>query len=117
MGLNNAAMVVAAEALQDVLLYAQLHSAAAGGSGTSNVTAAARLPISWTTPTSDGDFGLDAPLNFAGGASAGAVYSVTLWDASTSGNYWGEFVLAGDTAFNAAGEYAVTALDLNGSAT
>lgn len=118
MPFNNAAMVVAANAIQDVALYGQLHSGAAGGSGTSNVTSAAREAITWATPTGLGDFALDAQLEFSGGAANGDVYSITLWSASTSGTYYGEFPLTtGDTAFNSAGEYYVTAIDLTGTAT
>jgi len=44
------------------------------------------------------------------------VFSVTIWSASTSGTLYGEFILSGETAFNAAGEYSVTSLNLDGSA-
>jgi len=117
MGFNNATMVVGASAIQAVTTHAQLHSAAAGSAGTTNVTSAARQAVTWTTPTGNGDYGLASPLNFTGGAGNGGVYSVTLWDASTGGNFRGEFVLTGDAAFNAAGEYSVTALGLDGTAT
>lgn len=117
MALSNSAMVLAANALRSNATHAQLHSAAAGAAGTSNVTSASRQAVSWSTATGDGDFGLTAPLNFAGGASGGAVYSVTLWTASTGGTFLGEFVLTGDSSFNAAGEYSVTAIDFDGSAT
>lgn len=115
-GLNDTAMAVAANALRAAMLYAQLHTAAAGGSGTSNVTTAARRPITWGSVTGAGDFGLSAQLDFTGGAANGPVYSVTLWSASTSGTYYGEFILGGDTAFNSSGLYSVTAIDLDGSA-
>lgn len=117
MPLNNAVMVAAANTIRADALYGQLHSAAAGSSGTSNVTSAARQAITWTTPTGAGSFGLTSQLSFTGGAANGAVYSVTLWSASTSGTFYGEFVLTGDTAFNSSGNYNVTAIDLTGSAT
>lgn len=113
----NPAMVVAANAMQAAMAYAQLHSAAAGGSGTSNVTTAPRRPIPWGTVTGDGDFGLASPLQFTGGTSNGLVYSVTLWSASSGGTYYAEFVLTGDAQFNSLGQYTVTAITLDGSAT
>jgi hypothetical protein len=110
-------MVVAANAIIGAAQYGQLHSAAAGSSGTSNVTTAARQPISWGTPSGAGSVVLASAISFTGGASSGAVYSVTLWSASTGGTFYGEFPLTGDSTFNSAGGYAVTAIDLVGSAT
>lgn len=118
MPLNNTAMVLGANAIKAVLGFAQLHSAAAGGSGTSNLTSAARQAATWTTPTGPGSFGLSTPIVFTGGAATGAIYSVTLWSASSGGTFYGEFpITSGDLTFNAAGVYTVTAIDLTGSAT
>ena|SRR6478609_4328289 len=117
MAWTNAAMVVAADALRGAAIGAQLHTAAAGGSGTSNVAGSSRVAVSWSAATSDGDFGLSSSLNFTGGSASGAVYSVTLWSNSSSGGtFYGEFVLTGDATFNASGEYTVTTLNFNGSA-
>lgn len=120
-GLNNAAMGVAATALKGVLLYAQLHSGLAGAAGTSNVTTAARKPVSWGTTSGAGDFGLAAQIDFTGGASNGPIQSVTLWSAITSGTFYGEFIVAATTpgvtpAFNSSGDFSLTSLDLDGSA-
>jgi len=113
-------MAVAAAALKDVLLYAQLHSAPAGTAGTANVSTAARQPITWGATTGAGDFALDEQLDFTGGEPDGDVYSLTLWSASTSGTFYGEFVIAGtpNTAnqFNSGGDYTVSSLTLDGSA-
>lgn len=118
MPLNNAAMVLAANTLRTNLAYAQLHSAAAGTSGTSNVTTAGRLAVTWAAATGPGTFTLLSALNFTGGAANGPVYSVTLWDASSGGNFYGEFPLTGgDTSFNSSGAYSVTMIDLTGTAT
>lgn len=116
MGLNNTAMGVAATALKNVLLYAQLHSAAAGSAGTSNVTTAARKSVSWSATTGNGDFGLASAINFTGGAANGPVYSVTLWSASTAGTFYGEFVIGGQAAFDNSGGYTLDSLNLDGSA-
>lgn len=116
-GFNNAAMTVGANAIKAVALYGQLHSAAAGGAGTSNVTSAARVAITWSTTTSNGDFTLASPLAFTGGAASGPVYSMTLWSASTSGTIYGEILNTGDATFNAAGQLSWTTLVADGSAT
>lgn len=116
-GLSNAAMILAANALRAGLLGAQLHSAAAGSSGTSNLCASSRKSVTWAAATANGDFGLSTQIDFTGGAASGPVYSVTLWSNSSSGGtFYGEFVLTGDVTFNAAGEYSVTVLNLDGSA-
>jgi hypothetical protein len=116
MALTDAAMVVAANALRSAITHAQLHSGDPGGSGTSNTTTADREAISWSSATSDGDFGLASALNFTGVESSGDVTHITLWTASTDGTHMGTFALSGDPAANAAGEYTVTALNFNGSA-
>lgn len=118
MALNNAAMVVAANALRAAMTHMQLHSGDPGVAGTSNVTTAARQPVTWTAATADGDFGLNAAVNFTGVAASGATQYVSLWSQLAAGGTWyGNFVLTGDQTANAAGEYTVTALNLNGSAT
>lgn len=116
MALSDAAMIVAANALRSAITHAQLHSGAPGGAGTSNVTSASRQAITWAAATSDGDFGLSSALNFTGVAASGAVQYVTLWSASTAGTFYGSYALTGDQTANAAGEYTVTAINLNGSA-
>jgi hypothetical protein len=116
MALSDAAMIVAANALRTAITHAQLHSAAPGGSGTSNVTSAARQAVTWAAATADGDFALSSAVNFTGVAASGAVQYVSLWSASTSGTFYGSYALTGDQTANAAGEYTVTALTVNGSA-
>lgn len=115
-GLNDNIMVVGANAMKALMTHAQLHTAAAGAAGTSNVTTAARQAITWAATTGAGDFGLASTLNFTGGAVNGPVYSVTVWSASSGGTFYGEFVLGGDVLFNGSGQYAVTVLNLDGSA-
>lgn len=96
-GLNDAAMTVAAEALQDVLLYAQLHTGPAGTTGQEHLSTAARAPITWGTVTGAGDFNLASDLNFTGGELGGPVYSVSLWSADRGGTA-GESGLGGVTS-------------------
>lgn len=108
MSLNATGLELATNALQAGLLYAQLHSAAAGTEGTDN-TVGGRQAIQWSAPV-DGEFGLLSQILFRGDSNAVA-YSLTLWDAEEDGTLYGEFTLAGDGVFNAQGEYAVTVLD------
>lgn len=116
MALNNPAMILAANALRTAMTHMQLHSADPGVAGTSNVTTAARQAITWSSASSDGDFGLSGAINFTGVAASGAATYVSLWSALTSGTWYGNFALTGDATANADGEYTVTALNLNGSA-
>ena len=84
-GLNDEAMTVAAEALKDILLYAQIHTGPAGSTGQEHLSTAARVPITWGTVTGAGDFNIASDLNFTGGELSGPVYSVTLWSADRGG--------------------------------
>ena len=115
MPFSDAAMVIAANSLRTACTHGQLHSAATNATGTTNVCTGSRQAITWSAATADGDFGLTAALNFTGITASGAVHSISLWSASTSGTYYGSFVLTGDANANAAGEYTVTTLNLNGS--
>lgn len=116
MALNNPAMVLAANALRTAMTHMQLHSADPGVAGTSNATSAARQPITWSAASADGDFGLSSAINFTGVAASGAATYVSLWSALTAGTWYGNFALTGDATANSAGEYTVTSLNLNGSA-
>lgn len=111
MPLNDDGFNLAASALQTGMLFAQLHSAAAGLTYTDNVCPTGRKALLWSTPQA-GDFGLRSALKFTGGDPGGPVYSVTLWDDEVEGTCYGEFVLtSGDTAFNGEGAYQITAID------
>ncbi|MCG7610328.1 hypothetical protein MHN83_23405 [Mycobacterium sp. CnD-18-1] len=117
MALNNAAMIVAANALRGAMVGMQIHAGDPGASGTANTTTAARKAIAWGAASGNGDFGLASPIMFTGGAASGAAQWVSLWSTSTTGGtHYGNFQLTGDQTFNSAGEYTVTALNMDGSA-
>lgn len=116
MALNNAAMVVAANALRSAITHAQIHSGDPGGAGTSNNHGVARQAITWTAATADGDFGLASALNFTGLTPGATCSWISTWSAVSAGTTYGNFALTGDTVANASGEFSVTALNLNGSA-
>jgi hypothetical protein len=111
-------MAIAANAVMAVLAYGQLHTADAGApTYTSNLTTAARQPLSWGTPGTHGSFALTTAVVFSGGSPGGTVATITLWSAPTGGVCYGQFNLAADTKFNSSGVYTVTAIDFNGTAT
>jgi len=116
MPLNNPAMIVAANALRGAITHAQLHSGDPGVSGVSNVIGT-RQAITWAAATSDGDFNLSSTLNWTGLTASQTATWISVWSASTSGTWYGNFQLTGDTAANASGEFSVVSLSLNGSAT
>jgi hypothetical protein len=117
MPLNNAAMLVGANAIRAAITHLQLHSGDPGSAGTSNVTSAARQPVSWSSVTNDGDFGLSASVAFTGVAANGATTYVSAWSALTGGTWYGSFQLFGTLTADASGNYTLTALNLNGVTT
>lgn len=118
MPISNAGMVIAANALRGAITHLQLHSADPGVNGTSNVTTAARKPVAWSAATADGDFGLSASIPFNGVASNGAVTWVSGWNQlAAGGTFLGRWQLTGDQTANAAGDYTLTSLNIDGSST
>lgn len=111
MALNDAALVVMANALDGVISHVAIHTAQPNASG-SNASSAARVAVNWTVDA-DGDLTNDALLSFTGGAASGAATHVGFWSASTSGTFYGWLALTGDQTFNAAGEYEIAAGDLD----
>lgn len=109
-------MIVAANALRTAMTHMQTHSGDPGAAGTSNPTTAARQPVTWAAATGDGDFDLASTVVFTGITPNGDVTYVTLWSALNGGTWYGNFQLSGDLVANSSGEYSVSALSLNGSA-
>lgn len=56
------------------------------------------------------------PYAFTGAAAAAATNAL-FFSAATAGTFYGFKALTGDQAFNAAGEYSITALTVTGSST
>lgn len=54
------------------------------------------------------------PYAYTGTPAAGATHAL-LFNASTAGTFYGYDALAGDQAFNAAGDYSLTSLTVTGS--
>lgn len=110
-GLNTAAIQVGAAAIAADINKVRLHTADASGSaGTTNQTTAGDKTVS---PTASAGVVTIPSTAFTGGAANGTIHGVSLWAGTT---YRGYFAIdAGDTQFNAAGEYTLTALTLTGS--
>lgn len=115
MALTNAGLNVMANALAAVATHASLHTADPGSTGT-NESTAGRQAIAWDA-ASNGDISLTGTENFTGGAASGPCTYVGLWSASSGGTFYGGFALSGDQTFNAAGEYTLSDITINGSAT
>lgn len=112
MALNDSALQVAGQALANDITHLSLHTAAPGTGG-ANASTAARRPVTWTVQNGD----LSASnISFSGGTSGGPVHSVGYWTAATGGTFRGSQPLSGDTTFNAAGEYTVTSITEDASA-
>lgn len=114
MALNDAALIVGANAIKAVITHVSLHTTGAVTSST-NESAAARQPVTWSTDA-DGDISFTNAV-FTGGAANGAVVRVGYWSALTVGTYYGGSLLTGDQTFNAAGEYTVTSVTETSTAT
>lgn len=112
MPLYDAALNAAANAVAAAYPYLALHTADPGTTG-ANQSAAARVAAGWGAASS-GDI-TTTNKNFTGGAASGPATHVGIWSASTAGTCGGVFALTGDQAFNAAGEYTLTTLTVNGS--
>lgn len=114
MPLTAFALDAMANHLASIATQVSLHSADPGATGANETTAARQVPT-WTA-SANGDFGFTAPEAFTGGAASGPVTHAGLWDAT--GNFLGGFpITTGDVAFNAAGEYDLNDIAINGSST
>lgn len=111
--LNDAALVLAANAVDGAITHMQLHSGARGAAGTSNIIGS-RVAVNGTV---DGDGDITwSNIAFTGLGASQAVAEVSYWSASSGGTYYGGTVLTGDATANAAGEYTITSLAENGTA-
>lgn len=93
--------------------FLSLHSANPGTTGI-NESTAARVAAGWAT-AANGDTTATNKA-FTGGAASGACTYVGFWSASTGGTFRGSQALTGDQTFNAAGQYTVSSVALNSSA-
>lgn len=107
MALNDAALVLAANAVDVAITHMQLYSAATNAAGTTNAVGS-RVAVNGTVDA-DGDISWTNTA-FTGLAANQAVHSVGYWSASSAGIFYGVTVLTGDATANSAGEYTVTSV-------
>lgn len=103
--LNDAALVVGANAIDTAITHAQLHSGARGAAGTTNAVGA-RVAVNGTVDA-DGDITW-SNIAFTGLTANQPVAELSFWSASSGGTYYGGGALTGDTTANSAGEFTVT---------
>lgn len=113
MPLTDAVLNGAADGATALLGFASLHTADPEPAGANEVTGGgyARQAITWD-PATGSIAGINATLSFTGPASSACTH-LGLWTALTGGTYRGSSALTGDQAFNASGEYNVTAITVD----
>lgn len=111
--LNDAAVVLAANAVDTAITHFQLYSAATNAAGTTNAIGT-RVAVNGTVDA-DGDITW-SNVAFTGLAANQPVHSVGYFNASTSGTFYGSTVLTGDATANSAGEYTVVSVAENTTA-
>lgn len=103
--LNDAALVVASNAVEAAVTHLQIHSAQPDAGYTTNVVGTR----SAATGSVDADGDITWTASWTGLTANQAVSHVSYWSASTGGtNYGGEDVSGGDLTANAAGEFNIT---------
>jgi hypothetical protein len=113
MALNDAALVLAANAIDTAVTHMQLHSSAPGAAGTTGALGS-RVAVNGSVDA-DGDITWTS-VAFTGLGANQAVAYVSYWAGAgtgtpaSGGTFYGSSALTGDTAANAAGEYTVTSV-------
>lgn len=112
---TTAVLNAAVDGATTLLGFASIHTADPEPSGANEVTGGgyARQAITWD-PATGAVAGIDGTLSFNGPANEDATH-LGLWSAVSGGTFRGSSVLTGDQAFNASGEYNVTAITVTGS--
>lgn len=113
MALNNNAKHVMLNQLATVAVYASLHTADPGTTGTSEATggspAYARKAITWNAAASGA---LDNNANPVFDVPAGTYTHFGLWSAATSGTFYGGGALSASETFAAQGTYTLSDADI-----
>ena len=112
--LNDAAVVLAANAVDTAITHMQLHSTNVGGSWATGAIGT-RVAVNGTVDA-DGDITWTT-VAFTGLAANAPVGGVSYWSASSSGTNYGGAAVTGDATANSAGEYTLTLVSENTTAT
>lgn len=112
--LNDAAVVVGSNAIDGVISHMQLHSTNVGGSWGTNAVGS-RVAVNGTV---DGDGDITwTNVAFTGLSANQAIGGVSYWSASSGGTNYGGSATTGDATANSAGEYTLTSVTENTTAT
>lgn len=114
MPLNNAALNTMADAFRTTYTHISIHTAAPNNDTGTNASTAGRVAHAAAAASGSGDLTI-TNKNFTGGAASGPATHVGFWTAATGGTFGGAFPISGDQTFNAAGEYTITSLTIDGS--
>lgn len=109
MPLNDAALVLAANAIQAAITHLSLHSADPGAGGANEV--GTRVAAAGAVDA-DGDITW-SNVAFTGLTANQPVSHVGYWSASTGGTFYGSRALTGDTTASSSGGYTITSLAEN----
>lgn len=111
MALNDAALSVAANAIEGAITHFQLHSGARGSGGTTNAVGS-RVAVNGTVDA-DGDITW-TNVSFTDLPADSPVLEVSYWSAATGGTYYGGAAIPdtgdNDRVANAAGDYTLTSV-------
>jgi hypothetical protein len=114
MALSVAAKNVMLDHLAGLAVYASLHTADPGSTGTSEATggspAYARKAITWNAAATSN---LDNDANPVFDVPAGTYSHFGLWSAATAGTFYGGDVLSATEAYAAQGIYTLTDADIS----
>jgi len=112
--LNDAALVIAAGAVDTAITHMQLHSTNVGGSWGSG-SVGSRVAVNGSVDA-DGDISW-TNVAFTGLTANQAIGGVSYWSASSGGTNYGGSATSGDATANSAGEYTLTSVTENSTAT
>lgn len=114
MALNDAALVLAANAVDTAITHMQLHSSNVGGTWSTGAVGS-RVAVNGTV---DGDGDITwSTVAFTGLSANQAVGGVSYWSASTGGTNYGGSATSGDATANSAGAYTLTTVTETSTAT
>lgn len=112
MPLNNAGLDALLNDGNEAVFYAAIGSGSASG----NENSAARVALTLGAPSGGVITVSNVPLAFTGTPAAGATHCL-LFSAATTGTFYGYEPLTGDAAYNAEGDYEITALTITATGT
>jgi hypothetical protein len=112
--LNDAALVAGSTAIKNLITHMQLHSSNVGGAWATGAVGS-RVAVSGSVDA-DGDITW-ANVAFTGLTANQAIGGVSYWSASSGGTNYGGSATSGDATANSAGEYTLTSVAENSTAT